>query len=148
MGERPLYRRLLDLRPRGGRDVEREVDDEIRAHLQMRVEHLVRRGWDPEEARAEALRRFGDVDQARRQLRATARERDGRVRLREWLASVRQDVTYALRQAGTDPLLVLDLTPNGKDPNGGVLITLCDEGLVLLGGAADAGANRSFQRVR
>lgn len=56
--------------------------------------------------------------------------------------------TYALRQAGTDPLLFLDLTPNGKDPNGGVLITLCDEGLVLLGGANDAGPNRSFQRVQ
>lgn len=56
--------------------------------------------------------------------------------------------TFALRQAGTDPLLVLDLTPTGKDPNGGVLITLCDEGLVLLGGANDAGSNRSFQRVQ
>lgn len=54
--------------------------------------------------------------------------------------------TYTLRQAGTDPILFLDLTPNGKDPNGGVLITLCDEGLVLLGGANDAGPNRSFQR--
>lgn len=56
--------------------------------------------------------------------------------------------TYALRQAGTDPILVLDLTPSGKTGNGGVLITLCDEGLVLLGGANDAGANRSFSRAR
>ena len=62
-------------------------------------------------------------------------------------AAVREYGTYALRQAGTDPLLFLDLTPNGKDPNGGVLITLCDEGLVLLGGANDAGANRSFRRI-
>lgn len=56
--------------------------------------------------------------------------------------------TYTLRQAGTDPILVLDLTPSSKTGNGGVLITLCDEGLVLLGGANDAGANRSFRRVR
>lgn len=63
-------------------------------------------------------------------------------------AAVSEYGTYVLRQAGTDPVLFLDLTPNGKDPNGGVLITLCDEGLVLLGGANDAGANRSFQRIQ
>jgi hypothetical protein len=62
-------------------------------------------------------------------------------------AAVSEYGIYALRQAGTDPVLFLDLTPTGKDPNGGVLITLCDEGLVLLGGANDAGPNRSFRRI-
>ncbi len=62
--------------------------------------------------------------------------------------AVTESGTYALRQAGTDPILLLDLNPAGKDPNGGVLITLCDNGLVLLGGANDAGANRSFERFR
>ncbi len=61
--------------------------------------------------------------------------------------AITESGTYTLRQFLTDPILMLDLTPTGKDPNGGVLITLCDEGLVLLGGANDAGANRSFQRI-
>jgi|GEM_PF-2779035 len=61
--------------------------------------------------------------------------------------AVTESGTYALRQAGTDPILVLDLTPSGKTGNGGVLITLCDEGLVLLGGANDAGPNVSYARI-
>lgn len=56
--------------------------------------------------------------------------------------------TYALRRAGTDPLLVLDLTPAGGAASGGVLLTLCENGLVLLGGANDAGANRYFVRSK
>lgn len=56
--------------------------------------------------------------------------------------------TYALRQAGTDPILVLDLAPQGQTASGGVLLTLCENGLVLLGGANDAGPNRSFVRGR
>ncbi|HKG96157.1 MAG TPA: ABC transporter permease [Gemmatimonadaceae bacterium] len=94
------YRRLFRLR---ARDVAAEVDDEIAAHVQMRVEDLVRRGWGAEAARAEAVRRFGDLGEARRRLRATAREREGRIRMREWLESVRQDAAYAVRQARRAP---------------------------------------------
>lgn len=40
--------------------VEREIDDELRFHIEMRVEENVRAGMSPEAAREDAQRRFGD----------------------------------------------------------------------------------------
>src|ERR1044071_1632883 len=39
--------------------VHREIDEEVRFHLDMRTEENLRRGMSPEEARREAERRFG-----------------------------------------------------------------------------------------
>jgi len=41
--------------------LEREVDDELRLHIEMRTRELVARGIDPAAARDLALRRLGDV---------------------------------------------------------------------------------------
>jgi len=91
------YRRYFRL-GLGRRDAERELDEEIEAHLAMRTEALERGGETPAHARAEALRRFGDVAEAKRRLRASVRERD--VRLTRWarLDGLRRDVRHALRQ--------------------------------------------------
>ena len=43
------------------RRMERELDDEIRFHLEMEVEKLVGRGMGEEEARRLALRSFGAI---------------------------------------------------------------------------------------
>jgi predicted permease len=54
----PKWRRYLRLvRPNLGAD----LDDELRDHLDSAAEALVARGMSPEAARAEALRRFGDL---------------------------------------------------------------------------------------
>ena len=96
-------RRLLRLRPRGRRDVEREIDDEIASHLAMRADTLVSAGLAPDDARREALRRFGDLERARGQLYSNARLREGRMHTREWIATLRQDAQYALRQVRRSP---------------------------------------------
>ena len=44
------------------RRISHEVEEEVEFHIESRVERLVEAGMSPEEARAEALRRFGDVD--------------------------------------------------------------------------------------
>ena len=80
-----------------------EVDDEIRFHLEMRTAQLVAFGLSPEEARAEAARRFGDVDVARLHLQRSARRRETRMLRRERLEAVWQDVAYALRQLRRAP---------------------------------------------
>jgi hypothetical protein len=54
-------KRLFHL-DRFGRRLEESLDEEVRFHVETRVEQLVRKGMVPEEARAEALRRFGDPD--------------------------------------------------------------------------------------
>ena len=50
---------------RRGSEIRAEVDDEIRFHIEMRIADLQRRGLNPSEARAEALRQFGNLEETR-----------------------------------------------------------------------------------
>ena len=84
----------LDL---GLRRVERDVDAELGFHLDMRARRLVERGLDPAEARAEALRQFGNWDGVRDELVAMDTQREKTVRLANYLAELRQDTSYAFR---------------------------------------------------
>src|SRR5215510_11699221 len=52
------------------RRAERELDEEIRAHLEMEVERNVADGMSPEEARTAALRSFGSVALSKEDSRA------------------------------------------------------------------------------
>lgn len=84
-------------------EIRGDVDEEIAFHLDMRTQELMREGLGSEEARAKALREFGDVEEARRSLES-ADEADERRRGRaEWLRDVRQDVHYALRALRKNP---------------------------------------------
>ena len=60
---RPGIRRLFRLAV--GRHTQDEADDEIRLHLQLRTDQLMREGLSPADARAEAERRFGSIDEER-----------------------------------------------------------------------------------
>lgn len=74
-----------------------DIDEEIRFHLESRTEQLIRQGLSPEDARAEAARRFGSLAQARQRLHRSASHRDRRLRTRELLETVAQDARTALR---------------------------------------------------
>ncbi|HSM61215.1 MAG TPA: ADOP family duplicated permease [Longimicrobiales bacterium] len=87
--------------PDGG--VARELDEEIRAHLDMRTAELVARGMSPEDARAEALRRFGEGHRTRRRLLAGVRRARRHRRLRRALETVVSDVRLAARGARRSP---------------------------------------------
>jgi predicted permease len=102
MGTRDRYRRWLRLRF-GRRDLEREVDDEIETHIALRTEELIRSGEPPERAREEALRRFGDLAKARRQLKESGLRREGRLSRGRLIASVVSDLRLAVRQARNAP---------------------------------------------
>ena len=80
-----------------------EVDEELEFHLDMVIRELTERGQTPEAARAEALRRFGDLAEVRARCRTLgeARERDDR--RTEYLAELRQDAALALRQLRRAP---------------------------------------------
>jgi predicted permease len=97
---RPGIRRLFRLAGRS--DSARDADDEIALHLQLRIDDLVRSGMSPEDARAEAERLFGAVEEERARFADSARRRDGRMQFREWLESVGQDVRYAFRTLRRD----------------------------------------------
>jgi predicted permease len=80
-----------------------EVDEELRFHLDMRAAQLEGEGYTREGARAEALRRFGDLEAARGRLHHGARRREGRMLRRERFEGIVQDVGYAARQLRRSP---------------------------------------------
>jgi putative ABC transport system permease protein len=78
--------------------VEEEVDTELAFHVDMTIETLVANGMTPEAARAEAVRRFGDIAVVNAECRRFGRQRDrGRSR-GEYFEEIKQDITFALRQ--------------------------------------------------
>lgn len=101
---RRRFRRLFRHLPNRLDLLEHEIDDEIASHLAERIERLERRGLSPDEARVEAVRRFGDLAAARRQLTQSARRRAVNVRAREraeemkaMIHGLKQDARLALR---------------------------------------------------
>ena len=59
MTREPMWRRIQRML---GPDPAADVEDELAHHIEMRTRELRARGMDPEAARAEALRRFGDLE--------------------------------------------------------------------------------------
>jgi predicted permease len=80
------------------------MDAEIAAHLELRIDDLIAAGMEPDEARAEALRRFGDLDESRKRLREGARRRERARRNRDRLGAIAADLRFAWRQAARAPV--------------------------------------------
>lgn len=91
----------------GTRAVEREVDDEIAFHLEMRARKLVEQGLSPEAAEREALRQFGDLRAVRERCVSTDHARERMVRRTNYLAELRQDVLQAFRVLRNNPAFAL-----------------------------------------
>ena len=94
---RPLFRL-----PRLGRrslthDLERQLDDELDFHIRMREERLAKLGLSPEEARADALARFGDHERIRAECLTIDQQYAREMTMMDWLESVAADVRFALR---------------------------------------------------
>jgi putative ABC transport system permease protein len=101
---RPLFR----LPRRSARTLDADVDEELRFHLDLRAAELAaQRGLDPEAARAEALRQFGDVEDARRYIRALDARTETATRRRDLVDDLRQDLRLALRGLRRNPLFTL-----------------------------------------
>ena len=66
-----------------------ELADELRDHLERRIEHLESQGYPPHDARRRALQQFGNP--------ARLQEQSRDYRLFAWLQNTLQDVRYALR---------------------------------------------------
>jgi putative ABC transport system permease protein len=70
-------------------EMERELDEELRYHIEQQTEQNIRLGMDPEEARRAAQKAFGGVEQAKERIR------DGRGV--GWIEELRQDLRYGAR---------------------------------------------------
>ena len=87
------FRRSANLFRRS--DVEREIDAELKAHIEMRIEDNLAAGMSREAARRDALLRFGNA--------AVMRERVSAADTSPLLAGIGRDVHYALRQMRHSP---------------------------------------------
>ena len=87
-----------------GSNPEADVDEEFRFHFDTEVEELVARGMSQDAARAEALRRFGDVNHYRRYCSSADARRLGRERRTENMSVLGQDLRYAFRSLRHNPL--------------------------------------------
>ena len=96
-------RRLLHL-PFGdeGR-VRREVDDELRFHIERRASRYEREGMSPEEARAEAERRFGDFEEIREEVERMTKRRRRNMERTDLMDDLRRDAAFAFRQISSHP---------------------------------------------
>lgn len=72
----------------GGPDVQGQVEEEIQFHLEMTEQELMAAGRSREDARREAFRRFGRVDDCRSACLDVHRRRRGRVRRRRALVGL------------------------------------------------------------
>jgi predicted permease len=76
------------------RRLDEEMDEEIRAHLELATEEYLRRGMSPEDARRAALRSFGGVEQVR--------ERHREQRAFSFLDDIARDLRLAARTLGKE----------------------------------------------
>ena len=87
------------------RDVERDLDREMRAHLDMEIENNVRSGMSPDEARRRALVAFGGVERFKEEVR----DERGTRPLEDLGADVRFAARTLRRSPGFTLLAVLTL---------------------------------------
>ncbi|HET7585410.1 MAG TPA: ABC transporter permease [Gemmatimonadaceae bacterium] len=103
----PGLRRLFRLPLHGQRRVAADVDAELRFHMEMREAELRAQGMDERAARDEALRRFGDLEDARRYCRALDARRDEHARRQSVWQGWTQDLRFAARQLRRAPMVTV-----------------------------------------
>jgi putative ABC transport system permease protein len=92
--------RPTDIHP----DPHREVGDEIRFHLEMRMREFIDQGMSPDEARRAARASFGDVTRIATELGMARADRDRFVARRDWWRGTWLDLKHAARALRRRPM--------------------------------------------
>src|SRR5688572_21660970 len=98
------FRRLIGMPTRTDVAIDRDLDDEVSFHLEMRVRDLVSLGRSESEARNQALAEFGDAGRLKRALGRMDRGAQRDRRIGRWFTDFRHDGKFALRQIVRSPL--------------------------------------------
>ncbi len=96
----PLSRRYARL---AGPDPAADIRDELRFHLEAKMDDLLARGLSPEAARQEAERQFGDLRALQQIGESIGEKMKRRKRLKDYGTDSLQDLRYALRTVKRDP---------------------------------------------
>jgi putative ABC transport system permease protein len=90
--------------------LEQEFEEEIALHLEMRTRELIDGGMDPAAARAQAIKKMGDVKRLKQACVDLGRKRDREMSITLWLDELRQDTKFAFRQLRSAPAFTLVAT--------------------------------------
>ena len=96
----PAWRRYLRF---WSTDLRADLDDELRFHVESRVAEGVAAGMTPDAARAEAMRRFGNVDRVRRSCEEIDALYEQERRRADMWRAVLQDLRFAGRALRRSP---------------------------------------------
>ncbi|MFC1531625.1 permease prefix domain 1-containing protein, partial [Gemmatimonadota bacterium] len=99
----PVPGRIVRFRKPVREHVSRDVDEEIRFHLDQRTAELAATGLSDREARDRALAEFGDPERAGQSLRRESGRTERRMRLAEHVDNFRRDLRFAFRSLGKTP---------------------------------------------
>jgi predicted permease len=92
---------------RSTRRIRAELDEELAFHLEMRARELERAGYTPAAALAEARRRFADLGETQAICVAADERKERRMKRRDILDDLWQDVGFGLRQMRRRPSFAL-----------------------------------------
>src|SRR5215207_4697950 len=104
-------RRYLRLPSRSAARIRREVEQELQLHIDMRAEALEREGLSPADARARAIRAFGDLDDATRYCTTVDSHAERGRRASGWWDELRRDTGHALRILQRSPAFASATVP-------------------------------------
>ncbi|HEY2897290.1 MAG TPA: permease prefix domain 1-containing protein, partial [Gemmatimonadaceae bacterium] len=84
-----------------------DVDDELSFHLEMRIERNLALGMTPEDARREAIERFGDVGHVRTVLVDHDLRKHNTQQRAEYVADFAQDLAFGVRALRRSPAFTI-----------------------------------------
>jgi putative ABC transport system permease protein len=96
-------KRLFTLPWRSAKQIRADIDDELFFHIDERAEALIALGIAPDSARAQAIREFGDIDDARQYLGDVDRDIEAAHRRSDLMQNFLQDLGYAVRKLRSAP---------------------------------------------
>ena len=101
------FRRLVNLPTPSDARIERDVQDELSFHIEMRTRELVRLGQSVDDARRQASVELGDAERWQRILAREDRHARRDQRLVRWLGDFAFDVRFSIRQLARSPLFAV-----------------------------------------
>lgn len=88
-------------------DIAREIDEELRLHIELTVEELIEEGMEPSSARREAEKRFGDYEARRRECTEFGVHQLRLERRIELMSEIIHDIRFAIRSFHRTPAFSL-----------------------------------------